>query len=947
MTTILQKDFETYTSPDQIPFKYNGLGSTGPVDFGSLQDHPSNKVFARKMLDLKDRPDSQMPEAKRVFGREIRNLQKAKHHHVTEVVMAYVLEDGVNNHLAFVMEKAEPLAKILDHPGFSTNSQIQEKWFACLARVVAHVHQNSIRHRDIKPDNILYQEDRILLADFGLSRGGIGKTLSTTDVGKPRSRTIRYCAPEIESGSSRGRAADIFSLGAVFLEMCIACYQHNTEVKVPEFETYAEGLLELHGWVRNRVEELTSRPPESPSGKEMAILKLCLRMLGQEHDQRPEAFQVEEELKQIGLVCDCIHLEDDNGSKMLRACGAGEVSAVKDLLQEDRCLATTSGAIHRASIQGFSEVVKAILDCERQAVDVPDDAGQTALQGAASYGREHMVKDLLQRGASPKHQDEHLQTPFHYAVGLGHLSIAKLLFEKDNAVLMMLDEDEQAPLHCAAKRGHEPVVDWLLGHDLDVNRADKKGRVALHVASGCGSDAVVKKLLGAAASVNIMDRNGWTALHFVASGKGDPRMRRELAERLVQSGINVLAQTYGKKKDRCTALQLARDEGLVKILRKAESEADDSSAALTAEILPFRKYSESELVRISKLLSDWKPRWSQISRIYVVLFLIEMPGTDIGVVIDKCLQARISDAQLPLKKSTCSEILAPGYCSQFEKEQWKVLSETLQWGIHCNIDTDTWKASVDVEEELGKGGQGTVYCVRRWNTDDQYALKLITRCEHHHEGNANTELSILQKVKHKNIVEFISSFTSPTSFGVFTRPVAECNLAVYLLDNSVDGTRSKMLASYLGCLMSAIYYLHYHAYIKHNDIKPENILVHHDRVFLTDFGISTDWSRTLRTTEYGPTPATMLYCAPEVARSALDVSRDSSSDIWSLGCIFLEIVTVIKGKRVQEIRDHTFHRSGTHCYYKCDLATSQWLDHLKNSPTSTDDVGDLPLSWIS
>ncbi|KAF5720246.1 serine threonine kinase [Fusarium globosum] len=925
MASPSEKQFETYSSIKDIPFHSNGGVVNGVVDFGTLGN--DSQLFARKTLDLRDKPESQVVAAKKVFDQELRNLRQAKHYHVTEVVMAYVLEDGVNNHLAFVMEKAEPLASIVGNYAFSTASKIDEKWFACLARVVAHIHQNSIRHRDIKPDNILYQEDRILLADFGLSRAGIGKTLSTTDVGMARSRTIRYCSPEIENGSSRGRAGDIFSLGAVFLEMCIARYHYNTEVKLPKFDTYAEGLAEVHDWISHRL--------KSSNEKEVAILELCSRMLEKEHDQRPEAFQVVEKLKTIGLVCQCIGEPDDKESKFLRACGKGDVSAVKQLLDEDQCLANTSGAIHRASTQGHSEVVEAILRCDSETVNVPDDARQTALHGAASYGHEAMAKKLLQYGASPTYPDEHGQTPFHYAAGHGHLSIAELLFEKDGTVLPMEDEDGQAPLHCAAKRGHEELVGWLLRKGPKVNHADKKGRVALHVASGFGSDAVVEMLLGAGANVNIVDSKGWTALHFVASGEENLNSRKKLAERLIQSGIDVVAVASGDKKDRCTASQLARDTDLRAILVVAESAATKSSKALAAEILPIRKYSESELECISKLLKDWKPRWLQVSRIYVVLSLIQIPDSDIGVAIDKCLHARISDAQLPLKKSTCSEILAPGHCSKFEKEQWRVLNETLQWGTHCNIDTDRWKASVDVEKELGKGVARTVYCVRRWNTDDRYALKIITRHENGDEGNTNTELSILRKMNHKNIVEFISSFTSPTSFGVFTRPVAECNLAVYLSDNSVGETKSKALASFLGCLTSAIYYLHYHAYIKHGDIKPENILVHQDRVILTDFGISTDWSRTLRTTEYGPTPATMLYCAPEVERKAFN---DSSSDIWSLGCVFLEIVTVIKGKQVAGIRDYTYRRKETH---------SEWLNDLRNSPTKTDDVGDLPLSWIS
>ncbi|KAF4948675.1 hypothetical protein FGADI_9450 [Fusarium gaditjirri] len=87
----------------------------------------------------------------------------------------------------------------------------------------------------------------------------------------------------------------------------------------------------------------------------------------------------------------------------------------------------------------------------------------------------------------------------------------------------------------------------------------------------------------------------------------------------------------------------------------------------------------------------------------------------------------------------------------------------------------------------------------------------------------------------------------------------------------------------------------------------------------------------------------MLHCAPEVARSAPDVPRDPLADIWSLGCVFLEILTVMKEKRVEDIREHTQGRAQTRCYYECDM--NDWLEGLKKR---TDDVSDLlRLSWVS
>jgi cyclin-dependent kinase len=80
-------------------------------------------------------------------------------------------------------------------------------------------HCRSMVHRDLKPQNILVDNDgTIKLADFGLSRIIVSPLRShTLDV-----VTLWYRAPEILLGAQRyGFEVDIWSAGCVFAEMCI------------------------------------------------------------------------------------------------------------------------------------------------------------------------------------------------------------------------------------------------------------------------------------------------------------------------------------------------------------------------------------------------------------------------------------------------------------------------------------------------------------------------------------------------------------------------------------------------------------------------------------------------------------------------------------------------------------------------------------------------------
>lgn len=120
-------------------------------------------------------------------------------------------------------------------------------------------------------------------------------------------------------------------------------------------------------------------------------------------------------------------------------------------------------------------------------------------------------------------------------------------------------------------------------------------------------------------------------------------------------------------------------------------------------------------------------------------------------------------------------------------------------------------------------------------------------------------------------------------------------------------------------------FLH-NAKIRHRDIKPQNILVKGSSVYFTDFGISLDWENLSRSTTTKDTAKSMLYCAPEVARYE---KRNTSADIWSLGCVFLEMLTIIKGKTLEEQRSLFKEQSGNYRFYDNIPAVRDWAAQLR------------------
>lgn len=118
-------------------------------------------------------------------------------------------------------------------------------------------------------------------------------------------------------------------------------------------------------------------------------------------------------------------------------------------------------------------------------------------------------------------------------------------------------------------------------------------------------------------------------------------------------------------------------------------------------------------------------------------------------------------------------------------------------------------------------------------------------------------------------------------------PVADCDLKVFLGQPSLHAADYDCIREAFGCLCAAMAYLH-RQQCRHKDIKPDNILVKQRSVYITDFGIARDWRMLKKSTTTGEIgPVTHAYIAPEVA---FHDSRNSSSDIWSLGCVFLDMI---------------------------------------------------------
>jgi serine/threonine-protein kinase len=102
-----------------------------------------------------------------------------------------------------------------------------------VASALDAAHSRGLVHRDVKPSNVLLdQDEHAYLADFGLTRRSADP--ASTRPGDCFVGTLAYLAPEQLGGSPADRHADVYALGCMLFE-CLtgtAPYLHTSRLEV-------------------------------------------------------------------------------------------------------------------------------------------------------------------------------------------------------------------------------------------------------------------------------------------------------------------------------------------------------------------------------------------------------------------------------------------------------------------------------------------------------------------------------------------------------------------------------------------------------------------------------------------------------------------------------------------------------------------------------------------
>ncbi|CAD6993831.1 cyclin-dependent kinase 2 [Ceratitis capitata] len=188
--------------------------------------------------------------------------------------------------------------------------------------------------------------------------------------------------------------------------------------------------------------------------------------------------------------------------------------------------------------------------------------------------------------------------------------------------------------------------------------------------------------------------------------------------------------------------------------------------------------------------------------------------------------------------------------------------------------------------KIGEGTYGIVYKARDTKTGKDVALKKI-RLDSETEGVPSTairEISLLKDLTHKNIVQLFDIVVADSSlYMVFEYLNMDMKK---LMDKKKEIFTPKLVKSYMHQLLDALCFCHTNR-ILHRDLKPQNLLVDSvGNIKLADFGLARAFNVPMRA--YTHEVVTLWYRAPEILLSTKYYA--TGMDIWSLGCIFAEMI---------------------------------------------------------
>ena len=246
------------------------LGRGGMAIVFKAKEKQLDREVAIKVLPFSLAFDREFVER---FQREARTSAKLEHPNIIPIYR--VGKSGRIIYFVMKFLRGKPLSSILGARGSLPPQEIR-RILSEVSRALAYAHKKEIVHRDIKPDNIMFDEHgHAVVTDFGIAKAVSGGKLTGTgmSIGTPH-----YMSPEQAKAQPLDGRSDIYSLGVVAYQCLVGTVPFDGE------DSFSIGYKHI-------MEEIPTPPLETPEKRQ--LFEIIRRMMAKTPTQR---FQNADEL---------------------------------------------------------------------------------------------------------------------------------------------------------------------------------------------------------------------------------------------------------------------------------------------------------------------------------------------------------------------------------------------------------------------------------------------------------------------------------------------------------------------------------------------------------------------------------------------------------------------------------------------------------------------------
>lgn len=250
------------------PYDFNCLLQLGRGSFGQVFLVEKKDTLERFALKVLDKEKILLRHLERYAFTERNILMKISHPFIVK--------------LYFAFQTPEKLALVMDYcpnGDLSMTLQREKRFSEDVARfyiaetvlALEELHSRNIIFRDLKPDNILIDEDgHIKLADFGLSKEEMGHG----QLAKSFCGSAAYFAPEMVKRDGHSKSIDWYVLGAMLYEMLMGKPPYYSPNRESLYSNIKKGDLTFPSEISNLAKDLITKLLKINPKKRLGASKL-------------------------------------------------------------------------------------------------------------------------------------------------------------------------------------------------------------------------------------------------------------------------------------------------------------------------------------------------------------------------------------------------------------------------------------------------------------------------------------------------------------------------------------------------------------------------------------------------------------------------------------------------------------------------------------------------